>query len=158
MKKKRLQLQARKATINYYLQQSNFPNNNHHDFFTIIIIIITVTHLGSMILFLTTTILTSQFVKNPKLASTPIIKIQTFWSRKHQIVIAAASSQQDSCIFNFSNTSTDNNNNNNNRTYNIFKPCNFLDSLNHQIQSYSSNNKALDLQLGFNLQSNTRRA
>ncbi|XLR36259.1 hypothetical protein HN51_045593, partial [Arachis hypogaea] len=21
-----------KATINYYLQQPNFPNNNHHDF------------------------------------------------------------------------------------------------------------------------------
>ncbi|RYR24433.1 hypothetical protein Ahy_B02g057933 [Arachis hypogaea] len=32
MKTKRLQLQARKATINYYLQQPNFPNNNHHDF------------------------------------------------------------------------------------------------------------------------------
>ncbi|KAL4355835.1 hypothetical protein AHAS_Ahas09G0026400 [Arachis hypogaea] len=53
----------------------------------IIIIIITVTHFGSMILLLTISILTSQFVKNSKLASTPIIKIQTFWSKKYQIVI-----------------------------------------------------------------------
>ncbi|XLR13975.1 hypothetical protein HN51_034871, partial [Arachis hypogaea] len=89
MKKKRLQLQARKTTINYYLQQPNFPNNNYHSFSYH-----NHNHNNSNKPWFYDpssynyySNLTSQFVKNPKLASTPMIKIQIFWSKKHQIVI-----------------------------------------------------------------------
>ncbi|KAL1307555.1 hypothetical protein AAHE18_17G040600 [Arachis hypogaea] len=151
MKTKRLQLQARKATINYYLQQPNFPNNNHHDFsyhnhnhnnsntpwFY---------NPSSYNYYYDFTICEkSQISFNIKDQDSNFLvekaSNSNWYSSLPSSYQAAAFSPQDSCIFNFSNTT-----------------CNFLDSSNHQIQSHRSNNKALDLQLGFNLQSNTKGA
>ncbi|KAL4322397.1 hypothetical protein HN873_049515 [Arachis hypogaea] len=165
MKKKMLQLQARKATINYYLQPPNFPNKNHHDFSYH-----NHNHNNSNTntpwfydpssnnFYSDFTVCEeSQISFNPNDQDSNFLvekaSNSNWYSSLPSSYQAAASPQQDSCIFNFSNTNTDNNNN---RAYNIFKPCNFLDSSNHQIQSHSSNNKALNLQLGLNLQSNTR--
>ncbi|KAL4298765.1 hypothetical protein AHAS_Ahas17G0033600 [Arachis hypogaea] len=136
MKTKRLQLQARKATINYYLQQPNFPNNNHHDFsyhnhnhnnsntpwFY---------NPSSYNYYYDFTICEkSQISFNIKDQDSNFLvekaSNSNWYSSLPSSYQAAAFSPQDSCIFNFSNTSTDNNNNNNNRTYNIFKPAIFL--------------------------------
>ncbi|MED6159074.1 hypothetical protein PIB30_038947 [Stylosanthes scabra] len=153
MKKKRLQLQARKATINYYLQQPNFPNSshNHHHHHGFSYHNNNHNHGSSWFYDPSSYNYYSEFTlcEEPQISFNPNDQDSNFLVEKssntnwysslpssHQ---AAPSSMQDSCMFNFS------------------KPCNFPDSSsnNHQIQS---NNKALDLQLGLNLQSNTRRA
>ncbi|XP_057718597.1 zinc finger protein 5-like [Arachis stenosperma] len=167
MKKKRLQLQARKATINYYLQQPNFPNNNHYHGFSYH----NQNHNNSNTPWFYdpssynyysdfTACEESQISFNPNDQDSNFLvekaSNSNWYSSLPSSYQTTSSSQQDSCMFNFSNTSTEDNNNN--RAYNIFEPCNFPDSSNHQIQSHSNNNKALDLQLGLNLHSNTKRA
>ena len=135
MKKKRLQLQARKASINYYLQ----PFQNSHGF---------AYHHGSnnntpwfydpsSYNYSEFTLCEeSQISFNPNDQDTNLIVDQ---KSNWYPLPSHAPSQQDTCMFTFSNTD--------NRPFK-FKPCNFP-------ASNQSHSKALDLQLGLNLQSNT---
>ncbi|XP_027362074.1 zinc finger protein GIS [Abrus precatorius] len=132
MKKKRLQLQARKASINYYLQ----PFQTNHGF---------AYHGSDTPWFYDPSSYNSEFTlcEEPQISFNSNV-LDTNFSYDHKSsrysLPSRPPSQQDTCMFTFSNT--------NNSPF-IIKPCHFP-------PSNQSRSKALDLQLGLNLQSNTR--
>ncbi|KAK7307192.1 hypothetical protein VNO77_40022 [Canavalia gladiata] len=136
MKKKRLQLQARKASINYYLQPFQ---TNHHGF---------AYHGSDTPWFYDPSSYNSEFTlcdQEPQISFNSNVLDTNFSCDQKSSWYSLPShptSQQDTCMFTFSNT-------NSNSPF-IFKPCHFPAS------NQSHSNKALDLQLGLNLQSNTR--
>ncbi|KAK7252343.1 hypothetical protein RIF29_36211 [Crotalaria pallida] len=136
MKKKRLQLQARKASIKYYLQ----PFQNNHGF--------SYNNHGSNStpwFYDPSSYNNSEFTlcEEPQISfnsndqNTNFITSDQKYSNWYNCVPSHAPSKQESCMFTFSNITDD-------RPY-------------HFPASNQSHNKALDLQLGLNLhQSNTR--
>lgn len=127
MKKKRLQLHARKASINYYLQ----PFQTKHGF----------GHHGSNTpWFYDPSSYNSEFnfCEESQISFNSNDSDQK--SNWYSMPSHAPSQQDTACMFTFSNTD--------NRPL-IFKPFHFP-------ASNQSHNKALDLQLGLNLESNTR--
>ncbi|KAI4314271.1 hypothetical protein L6164_027196 [Bauhinia variegata] len=134
MKKKRLQLQARKASINYYLQpfQSN-PASAHH---------------GSTHWFYDpSSYNNSEFTLYEESQISFNSNDQVGYlngsdqKSKWYSVSPHVPSQQDSSMLTFSHSY--------NNSPSMFKPCHFP-------ASNQSHSKALDLQLGLNMQSNTR--
>ncbi|KAI4328283.1 hypothetical protein L6164_020649 [Bauhinia variegata] len=134
MKKKRLQLQARKASIKYYLQ----PFQSNHGF---------AHHASTPWFYDPSSYDNSEFTlyEEPQICfnSNDQKGILNGFDQKSKWYSAPphVPSQQDSSMFTFSHSY--------NNTPFIFKPCHFP-------ASNQTHNKALDLQLCLNLQSNTR--
>ncbi|KAK7309524.1 hypothetical protein RJT34_06323 [Clitoria ternatea] len=131
MKKKRLQLQARKASINYYLQ----PFQTNHGF---------AYHASDTPWFYDPSSYNSEFTlkEEPQISFNSNVLDTNFSCDQKSSwysLPSQPSSQQDTCMFTFSNTD--------NSPF-ILKPC-------HYPASNQSHSKALDLQLGLNLPSNT---
>ncbi|RDX85672.1 Zinc finger protein GIS3, partial [Mucuna pruriens] len=130
MKKKRLQLQS----INRYLQH---PFQTNYGF---------AYHASDTPWFYDPSTYNSEFTlcEEPQISFNSSVIDTNFSCDQKSSWYSLAShppSQQDTCMFTFSNT--------NNNTPFIFKPCHFP-------ASNQSHSKALDLQLGLNLESNTR--
>ncbi|OIW10536.1 hypothetical protein TanjilG_15908 [Lupinus angustifolius] len=141
MKEKRLQLQARKASIKYYLQP--FQTNNHgfayHGSNTHWFYDPSSYNNNSDFTFCEE----SQISFNSNDQNTNFVTSDKRYSNWYNSLPSHTPSKQDtSCMFTFSNPD------NNNRPF-ISEPY-------HLPASNQSHNKALDLQLGLNLESNTR--
>lgn len=149
MKKKRLQLQARRASINYYLQplQSNhvgFAYNHGSDTTPSWFYDPSSYNNSEFSLCDEPQISFNSNVHDNTNTNFFVDQKSSSWYSLPSHHAPLPSQQQDPpCMFTFSN------NTDNNKPF-IFKPCHFP-------ASNQSHSKALDLQLGLNLESNTRR-
>ncbi|XP_057448403.1 zinc finger protein GIS2 [Lotus japonicus] len=135
MKKKRLQLQAKRASVNYYLQP--FQSNNHNGSDHAPWFYDPSSYNNSEFTLCEESQIS--FNSNVQPATNFFVDQKSSWYN-NSMPSHASSSQQDSCMFTFSNTD--------NSPFIFNEPCHFP-------ASNQSHSTVLDLQLGLNLQSSS---